>query len=68
MRTSPSSWMSRVKRSRTGEDGSARRACKASRRDGGLVARGPPLPPAQIAEVKALGRDLPAQQGVPLSR
>ncbi len=59
--------MSPAKPSRTGEDGSAKRACRASRRNRGQVARGV-SPPAQIAEVKALACELPAEQGVPLSR
>ena len=59
--------MSRVSRCQTGEDGSARRACKASRRNRGRAARGV-SPPAQIAEVKALACELPAENGVPLSR
>jgi len=59
--------MSPASRCRIGEDGSARRACRASRRNRGRVARGV-SPPAQIAEVKALACELPAQSGVPLSR
>src|SRR5664279_6500072 len=59
--------MSRAKPSRIGEDGSAKRACKASRRNRGRVARGV-SPPAQIAQVKALACELPSQSGVPLSR
>ena len=37
------------------------------RRDRGRVGRGV-FPPAQVAEVKALACELPAEQGVPLSR
>jgi hypothetical protein len=37
------------------------------RRDLGRVGRGV-FPPAQVAEVKALACELPAEQGVPLSR
>lgn len=59
--------MSPASRCRTGEDGSAKRACKASRRNRGRVARGV-SPPAQIAEVKALACELPSENGVPLSR
>ncbi len=59
--------MCRVSRCRIGEDGSARKACKASRRNRGRAARGV-SPPAQIAEVKALACELPSQSGVPLSR
>ena len=40
---------------------------RVSRRDRGLVGRGV-FPPAQVAEVKALACELPAQTGVPLSR
>jgi hypothetical protein len=54
-------------RCRIGEDGSARRAFRGSRRNRGRAARGV-SPPAQIAEVKALACELPAQSGVPLSR
>ena len=59
--------MSRARRCRTGEDGSARRACRASRRNRGRAARGV-SPPAQVAEVKALACELPSENGVPLSR
>jgi hypothetical protein len=59
--------MSLVSRCRIGEDGSARRGCKVSRRNRGRVARGV-SPPAQIAEVKALACELPSQSGLPLSR
>ena len=40
IRRSPNGSMSRASRCRTGEDGSAKRACKASRRNRGRVARG----------------------------
>jgi hypothetical protein len=59
--------MSRARRCRTVEDGSAMRACRASRRNRGRVARGV-SPPAQVAEVKALACELPSENGVPLSR
>ena len=59
--------MSPAKPCRIGEDVSARRACRVLRRDRGRVARGV-FPPAQVAEVKALACELPAEQGVPLSR
>lgn len=59
--------MSPASRCRIGEDGSARKVFRALRRDRGRVARGV-FPPAQIAEVKALACELPAQSGVPLSR
>jgi hypothetical protein len=65
VRRSPSGSMSRP--SRTGEDGSATRACGALRRNRGRG--GPrPFPPAQVAEVKALACELPSENGVPLSR
>ena len=63
----PSGWGSRVRLSRRGENGSARKGCKVSKRDRGRVGRGV-FPPAQVAEVKALACELPAEQGVPLSR
>ncbi len=44
-----------------------RKGCKVSRRDRGRAGRGV-FPPAQVAEVKALACELPAEQGVPLSR
>jgi hypothetical protein len=66
-RRSPSGWTSRVRLSRSGENASARRACRGSRRDLGRVGRGV-FPPAQVAEVKALACELPAEKGVPLSR
>jgi hypothetical protein len=59
--------VSRVRRCRRGENGSAGRACKGLRRDRGRVGRGV-FPPAQVAEVKALACELPAEKGVPLSR
>jgi len=59
--------MSLARRCRIGEDGSARRACRAWRRNRGRAARGV-SPPAQIAEVKALACELPSENGVPLSR
>src|SRR3954467_15797083 len=59
--------ISRAKRCRGGENGSARRASRALRRDRGPVGRGV-FPPAQVAEVKALACELPAKSGVPLSR
>ena len=59
--------MSRASQCRIGEDGSARRVYRASRRNRGRAVRGV-SPPAQIAEVKALACELPARSGVPLSR
>jgi hypothetical protein len=56
-----------VSRSRIGEDVSVRTACRVWRRNRGQVARGV-FPPAQIAEVKALACELPAESDVPLSR
>src|SRR5688572_15271631 len=52
---------------RRGENASAKRGCRGLRRDLGRVGRGV-FPPAQVAEVKALACELPAEQGVPLSR
>jgi len=66
-RRSPSGWGSRAKQSRRGEDVSARRGCRGLRRDRVRVGRGV-FPPAQVAEVKALACELPAEKGVPLSR
>ena len=43
------------------------RGCRGLRSDHGRVGRGV-FPPAQVAEVKALACELPAEQGVPLSR
>jgi hypothetical protein len=57
----------RARRYRSGEDGFARRGCTVLRRDRDRVRRGV-FPPAQVAEVKALACELPAEQGVPLSR
>src|SRR3954471_24080564 len=59
--------ISRAKRSRSGENASAWRDCKGLRRDRGRVGRGV-FPPAQVAEVKALACELPAERGVALSR
>src|ERR671927_33168 len=56
-----------ARRCRGGENGSARRAFRGLRRDRGRVGRGV-FPPAQVAEVKALACELPAERGVPLSR
>jgi hypothetical protein len=66
-RTSPGALISRARRCRNGENGSAGKAFKGLRRDRGPVGRGV-FPPAQIAEVKALACELPAKSGVPLSR
>src|SRR5215207_7710971 len=66
-RRSPSGWISRVRRCRSGENGSAARASRGLRTDHGPGGRGV-FPPAQIAEVKALACELPAQSGTPLSR
>jgi DDE superfamily endonuclease len=57
----------RARLSRHGENGSARKGCKASKRDRGRVGRGV-FPPTQVAEVKALACELPAEQGIPVSR
>src|SRR3954447_18199141 len=59
--------ISRAKRCRAGEDAFVRRASSGLRSDLGRVGRGV-FPPAQVAEVKALACELPAEQGVPLSR
>src|SRR3954447_13294182 len=66
-RRSPSDWASRARRSRRGENATARRASRGLRRDRGRVGRGV-FPPAQVAEVKALACELPAERGVALSR
>ena len=65
---SPSDWASRARRSRRGENGSARKGCKVSRRRPRPGGRPRRFSPAQVAEVKALACELPAEQGVPLSR
>jgi hypothetical protein len=59
--------MSHGRRCLSGENASARRASKGSRRDRDRVVRGV-SPPAQVAEVKALACELPAEGGAPLSR
>src|SRR5215212_4179416 len=66
-RRSRSGSVSRARRSLGGENASARRGCRGLRRDRGRVGRGV-FPPAQVAEVKALACELPAERGVPLSR
>src|SRR4051812_27155891 len=60
-------WISRARRSRGGEDAFVRRASRGLRSDRGRVGRGV-FPPAQVAEVKALACELPAERGVALSR
>src|SRR4051794_13696018 len=67
MPRSRGAWISRARRSRGGEDAFVRRAFRGLRSDRGRVGRGV-FPPAQVAEVKALACELPAEQGVPLSR
>src|ERR1700745_4224824 len=57
----------RARRCRSGEYGSARRVSRVLRRDRRPGGRGA-FHPAQVAEVKALACELPAQTGVPLSR
>jgi hypothetical protein len=57
----------RASRSRSGASASSTRASLAWRSGRGLAARGL-FPPAQVAEVKALACELPAERGVPLSR
>jgi hypothetical protein len=66
-RRSPSGWMSRVRRSRSGEGGSSRKGSRALRSVLGPAVRGL-FPPTQVAEIKALACELPAEKGVPLSR
>ena len=60
-----SGWGSRARLSRSGENASARRGCRGLRSDLGRVGRG--VFPAQVAEVKALACELPAEQGVALA-
>jgi hypothetical protein len=67
IRRSASGSVNRARRSRHGENAFARRDCRGSRRDRGRVGRGV-FPPAQVAEVKALACELPAERGVALSR
>ncbi len=64
---SPSVSASRASRSRSGESVSSIRDSTAWRSSPGLVVRGL-FPPVQIAEVKALACELPAEKDVPLSR
>lgn len=59
--------MSRGRRCRSGESGSSIEVLTAWRSARGPVVRGL-FPPLQIAEVKALACELPAEKGVPLSR
>ena len=66
-RRSPSVLPSLARPSRRGEDASARRGCRGSKRDHGRAGRGV-FPPAQRAEITALACELPAETGVPLSR
>jgi DDE superfamily endonuclease/Homeodomain-like domain len=51
----------------SGDDGSFRRASRGWMRSRGRAARGR-FPPAQVAEIKALACELPAESGRPLSR
>jgi hypothetical protein len=67
MRRSPGASASRAHRSRGGASGSSRRAWTAWRSGRGAAVRDL-FPPLQIAEVKALACELPAEKGVPLSR
>ncbi len=67
MPPSPSGWASRASRSPDGESGSSRRASRGLRSALGRGDRGL-FPPAQVAEIKALACELPAELGVPLSR
>ena len=65
-RRSPSGLISRARRCRSGENASARGACKVR---GETAARSAAaFFSAQVAEVKALARELPPEKGVPLSR
>src|SRR5712692_6555134 len=66
-RRSPSAWMSRASRRRSGASASSTRECRGLRSARGRAVRGL-FPPAQVAEVKALACELPAERGVPLSR
>jgi hypothetical protein len=59
--------MSHASRCRSGASASSTRGCRGSRSDRGPVVLDL-FPPAQIAEVKALACELPAERGVPLSR
>ena len=59
--------MSRGSRCRSGASASSTRACRGWRSARGQAVPGL-FPPAQVAEVKALACELPAERGVPLSR
>ncbi len=59
--------MSHASRSRSGASASSRKASPGWRSDRGRGAPGA-FPPAQVAEVKALACELPAERGVPVSR
>jgi hypothetical protein len=63
----PSASASRVRQSRRGENASSKRGWTAWRSARELVGRDL-FPPLQIAEVKALACELPAEKDVPLSR
>jgi hypothetical protein len=66
-RRSPSALASRANRCRSGESGSLTRAYRGWRSGLAPVVRDL-FPPVQIAEVKALACELPAEKDVPLSR
>lgn len=51
----------------SGDDDGARKGCPVLMRSRGLVVHGR-FPPAQVAEIKALACELPAESGRPLSR
>lgn len=67
MLRSPGGWTRLSVRCISGDDDGARRDCPAWTRSRGRVARGR-FPPAQVAEIKALACELPAESGRPLSR
>jgi hypothetical protein len=67
MRRSPGGWTAPRSRSPSGDDDSARKGSRDSTRSRGLVVRGR-FPPSQVAELKALACELPAESGRPLSR
>jgi hypothetical protein len=59
--------IARPRRSVSGDEGSARTGWKAYGTSRGRVARGV-FPPEEVAQVKAIACELPASQGVPVSR
>ena len=67
MPRSPVALVYRVRRSRSGESGFSSGAWMGWRSSRVRDVRGL-FPPVQVAEVKALACELPAEQGVPLSR